>query len=415
MPVLITVIPVLLGMLCAQVALGILTPLVPLLLVAHGSATPEIGLIASAYSLGFMVGAVTADRLVVRVGHIRAFAAFAAIAANAALLLSVTGDPIVWAVLRALIGYSAAGLCLVAESWLNERADNSSRGRIFGAYMVASWGGGAIGPLAMNVVPLSAVLFVIAGIAFTTALLPLALTRQANPAIGRQARMGLLALYRISPVGLACCLAAGLVTGVFYALAPVYLSRLDIPATEIAVFISAANVAGLAVQWPLGLLSDRLGRRMLAEVLLVLGLLAAIAFALFGGLGMPSLLVLGCVFAAVTAPLYGFGAAQTNDRLERGDAVAASGGLLFAWALGATIGPALAGWVMGVVGPQGLFVYMAVVLAAVIGFTALRIRAREEVPRDQRGTFVPAMTEPAVHSEIATPVEVVADVEEVAG
>ena len=386
------VVPVLLGVLSAQVALGLMAPLVPLLLVGGGSTAPQIGLIASAYSLGFMAGAMTAERLVIRVGHIRAFAAFAALAANATLLMAVVGQPLAWAALRAVVGLSAAGLCLVAESWLNGSADNASRGRIFGAYLVA-----------LNAVPASAWLFVPAGIAFTTALLPLALTRQPNPAIGRQARMGLAALYRVSPVGLACCLAAGLVNGVFYALAPVYLSRFGYHPTQVAAFVSAANVAGLAVQWPIGLLSDRLGRRPMAVAVLALGLALALLFVLAGRAGMPVLLVLGCAFAGVAAPLYGLGAGQTNDRLARGDAVAASGGLLFVWAMGARVGRALAGAVMGLLGPGGLFIYLAVVLGGISLFTGLRIRLRGEVPRDLRGAFVPAMAEPALHAGLATP------------
>ena len=397
------VVPVLLGVLSAQVALGLMAPLVPLLLVGGGSTAPQIGLIASAYSLGFMAGAMTAERLVIRVGHIRAFAAFAALAANATLLMAVVGQPLAWAALRAVVGLSAAGLCLVAESWLYGSADNASRGRIFGAYLVASWGGGALGPVALNAVPASAWLFGPAGIAVTTALLPLALTRQPNPAIGRQARMGLAALYRVSPVGLACCLAAGLVNGVFYALAPVYLSRFGYHPTQVAAFVSAANVAGLAVQWPIGLLSDRLGRRPMAVAVLALGLALALLFVLAGRAGMPVLLVLGCAFAGVAAPLYGLGAGQTNDRLARGDAVAASGGLLFVWAMGATVGPALAGAVMGLLGPGGLFIYLAVVLGGISLFTGLRIRLRGEVPRDLRGAFVPAMAEPALHAGLATP------------
>jgi MFS family permease len=400
-----TVIPVLLGMLSAQIALGIMTPLVPLLLVGHGSLAPQIGLIASAYSAGFMAGAITAERIVIRVGHIRAFAAFAALAANATLIMSATDAPLTWAILRAIIGYCSAGLCLVAESWLNGQADNASRGRIFGAYLVASWAGGAIGPLAMNLVPATAWLFLPAAIAFTSALVPLALTRQDNPVIGRQARMGLLALYRISPVGLACCLAAGLVNGVFYALGPVYLARFHYDPSQVAAFVSAANIAGLAVQWPIGLLSDRLGRRWMAVVVLGLGLLVSLVFIATAHVSVSMLLIMGCAFAGVAAPLYGLGAGQTNDRLERGDAVAASGGLLFAWAMGAAIGPALAGAVMGVLGPNGLFIYMAIVLATVTLFTVQRMRIREEVPRDQRGGFVPAMTEPAVHAELATPSE----------
>ena len=403
MSALAAVVPVLLGVLCAQLALGVMNPLVPLLLVARGTATPQIGLIASAYSMGFMAGAVTAERLVIRVGHIRAFAAFAAMAANATLLLAVTGNPVVWAALRALIGYSVAGVFLGAESWLNGRADNASRGRIFGAYLVASWGGGTTGPLAMRLVSPSPALFIAAAIALSTALLPLALTRRANPEIGRPARMRLAALYRVSPVGLACCLSAGLINGAFYALAPVYLAYVAIPPGGVAVFISAANFAGLLVQWPLGALSDRVPLAALAVVLLALALVAAVLFALLTPRGMPALLALGCMLAAVTAPLYGLGAGQTNDRLERGDMVAASGGLLFAWALGATLAPALAGLIMGIWGPQGLFAYLAAVLVAIIGFIALRIRVREEVPRDQRGSFVPARNEPAVLSELGAP------------
>jgi MFS family permease len=405
MSALAAVAPVLLGMLCAQLAFGIMNPLVPVLLVAEGTATLAIGLIASAYSMGFMAGALTAQHLVIRVGHIRAFAAFAAMAANATLLLALIGEPWAWAVLRALIGYSAAGLCMVAESWLNGEADNATRGRIFGAYLVASWGGGATGPLAMRLASPSAELFIAAAIALSTALLPLALTRRSNPEIGRPARMRLAALYRVSPVGLACCLSAGLINGAFYALAPVYLAHVAISAGGVAVFISAANFAGLLVQWPLGALSDRVGRRPMAVVLLALGLVAALLFALLAPRGLPALLALGCLLAAVTAPLYGLGTGQTYDRLERGDAVSASGGLLFAWALGATLAPALAGAVMGVVGPQGLFQYLAAVLVAITGFTALRIRVREEVPRDQRGSFVPARTEPAVLSELGAPAD----------
>lgn len=392
--------PVLLGMLCAQLAFGIMNPLVPVLLVADGVAALPIGLIASAYSMGFMVGALSAQHLVIRVGHIRAFAAFAAMAANATLLLALIGEPAAWGVLRALLGYSAAGLCMVAESWLSGEADNASRGRIFGAYLVASWGGGATGPLAMRIASPSAALFIAAAIALSTALLPLALTRRSNPEIGRPARMPLAALYRVSPVGLACCLSAGLINGAFYALAPVYLSHVAISAGGVALFISAANFAGLLVQWPLGALSDRVGRRPMAVVLLALALAVALLFALLMPRGLAALLVLGCLLAASTAPLYGLGTGQTYDRLTRGDAVSASGGLLFAWALGATLAPALAGAVMSQVGPQGLFHYLAAVLAAITLFTVLRIRAREEVPRDQRGSFVPARTEPAVLSEL---------------
>lgn len=83
------IIPVLLGILSAQAALGIMTPLIPLLLVAGRVSTPIIGLIASAYFVGLLAGALSCDRVVRSVGHIRAFAVFAAAAADGALMMGI--------------------------------------------------------------------------------------------------------------------------------------------------------------------------------------------------------------------------------------------------------------------------------------------------------------------------------------
>jgi len=394
--------PVLLGLISAQVALGIMTPLIPILLLRVGASSPEIGLIASAYYVGFLAGALSCDRIVTRVGHIRAFAVFAAVAADAALLLVFSAVAWQVAVLRLLIGFASSGMFLVVESWLNDRSDPSNRGRTFGAYLVASWGASALGPLALNVVQASPVMFVLVGIAFATAVLPMALTQQANPVVRPQAHFALGRLFRISPVGMACCLGSGLINGAYYSLVPVYLERQGYGSGSVAAFISAAMIAGLLVQYPVGVLSDRFGRRPVMLVTLSAGFAIAIAMALVGGVSLVIANVLGFLFAFMTAPLYGLGAGQTNDRMERGDYVAASGGLLFTWSLGSAIGPGAAGFVMGRVGPAGLFGYLALVLAVLGLFTTARMLLRTEVPRERRGAYVPATAAPLRHSELVS-------------
>ena len=394
--------PVLLGLVCAQVALGIMTPLIPILLLRVGASSPAIGLVASAYYVGFLAGALVCDRIVMRVGHIRAFAVFAVVAADAALLLMFSA--VAWHVagLRLLIGFVSSGMFLVVESWLNDRADATNRGRVFGAYLVASWGASALGPLALNVVAAAPELFVLVGVAFATAVLPMALTQQANPAVRPQAHFALGRLFRISPVGVACCLGSGLINGAYYSLVPVYLERQDFGSGSVAAFISAAMVAGLAVQYPVGVLSDRLGRRPVLLFALGFGFLISIALALFGGVSLAIANVLGFLFAGMTAPLYGLGAGQTNDRMERGDYVAASGGLLFTWSLGSAVGPSVAGLAMGRVGPAGLFFYLAMVLGVLGLFTTARMLVRSEVPRERRGPYVPAASAPLRHSELVS-------------
>jgi MFS family permease len=394
--------PVLLGLICAQGALGIMTPLIPLLLLKVGASSPAIGAVASAYYLGFLGGALSADRVVMRVGHIRAFAVFAAVAADAALLLVFSDTAWEVAVLRALIGYASSGMFLVVESWLNDRSDPSNRGRAFGAYLVASWGASALGPLALNVVPASPILFVLVGLAFATAVLPMALTQQANPAVRPQAHFALVQLYRVSPVGVACCLASGLVNGAYYSLVPVYLEQKGYGSESVAAFISTAMIAGLLVQYPVGMLSDRFGRRPVMMGVLVLALAATAAIGLAGAVSFVMIAALGFLFSGLTAPLYGLGAGQTNDRMERGDYVAASGGLLFTWSLGSAVSPTLAGGVMGRLGPSGLFGYLALVLVALGVFTSARMLLRGEVPREQRVPYVPAPSAPPRHSELAS-------------
>lgn len=387
--------PILLSVACAQGALGIMTALIPLLLLRMGASAGAVGLVASAYFVGFLGGALSADRIVTRVGHVRAFAVFAAAAADAGLLLVFCAAGWQVALLRLLIGYAASGMFLVAESWLNERADGGNRGRILAAYLVASWGAAAAGPLALNLVRPSPLLFVVVGLAFATAVLPMALTVQPNPDIPRHHHMGLPQLFRVSPVGGVCALASGLVNSSFYGLTPVYLHRVGYAPGQIAAFVSATMLAGLVVQVPVGVLSDRFGRRPVTAAILLGSCAAALALVLSGRLPFAALVAIGFVYASCTAPLYGLAAGQTNDRLQRGDYVAASGALLFTWSLGSSVGPGIGGAIMEVAGPSGFFFYLLTALGATALFTVLRILQKPGRPGEATCAPIPSLLVPA--------------------
>jgi MFS family permease len=398
---LVPLLPVLLGVASAEVALGLSTPLIALLMVRLGASSDVIGLVASAYYVGFLAGSLTADRLIRRIGHVRTFAVLAAVAADAALVCVFAEAPWMVAISRLLVGYATSGMLMVAESWLNDRADSATRGATFSAYLVVSWGPAALGPLLLSVVPPSPLLFVTVGFAFAAAVVPMALTTQLNPVVAARKRMGPIALFRISPVGAACAVASGLVNSAYYAMAPIYLGTIGQNASAIGAFTSVAMIAGLAVQVPIGIASDRLGRRPVALTAMAVGFAAAIALLAIGPASLWTLAAVGFVYSAATAPLYGLGASQTNDRMQRGDYVAASGGLLFAWSLGSSLSPTLAGAVMGAVGPSGLFYYLIAILGGVALFTVLRMLQRAEVPRDARGVYVPAAAAPARYAELS--------------
>ena len=95
-----------------------------------------IGVIMSAYFVGYMLGSVIVPNFVERVGHIRTFAAMASIASAATLSHLLIIEPISWSLFRAVNGFCIAGLALVIESWLNERSTNDNRGTVFSAYIL---------------------------------------------------------------------------------------------------------------------------------------------------------------------------------------------------------------------------------------------------------------------------------------
>jgi MFS family permease len=290
---------------------------------------------------------------------------------------------------------------LVAESWLNERAEHASRGRLFGAYLVVSWGRSATGPMLLNMVQASSSAFIMVGLALASSLIPMGLTQQPNPEIRRSAPLSLIGLYRISPVGLVLCVTSGLVNSSFYAMVPVYLERTGYGPVVVTRFLALALLAGLLVQYPVGVLSDRRGRGPVTLGLLFTGFSFAVILNMASGVTVPLLGAIGCAFAGMTAPLYGLGSGQSNDRLQDGNYVAASGGLLFAWSLGSTAGPGFAGWIMGSVGPSGLFAYIVFLLGCVTLFAGMRMLLRDEVPRELRTAFVPAAAAPPRLTELA--------------
>jgi MFS family permease len=395
------IVPVLMGVLIAEVALGMMTTLIPLDLTAHGVPDGVIGTVGSAYFLGFLLGTLTCARLVRAVGHIRAFAVFLAIGADCALLMTFTDRPLVWAALRLVMGWQLSGMFLVAESWLNDKTDNASRGRTFGAYLLISWGGAALGPLAYGLLHDADRSLIMVGLAFATALVPMALTPVSNPPLGDRRRFTLKQLFNTSPMGTTCVIASGLVNSSFYTLAPVYLEHHGHSAHQIPSFLSAALVAALLVQYPVGMAADRFGRRPMTVVALGLAVIVSILFSLLGTAPFWVLVMLGALLAGVTAPLYGLGAGQTNDRVARSDYVAASGGLLFGWAVGSSVGPIVAGVIMAHAGVNALFVFLAVTLLGLSGFTLLRMRQRPGV--ESESAFVPARRAPAILPELDEP------------
>ena len=112
--------------------------------------TSSMGIVMSGYFAGFLFGAAITQRLVNNVGHVRVFAAMASLASVSALLHAALVDPWTWAVMRVFTGMAFAGMYIVSESWLNDKATNATRGAILALYMVVVQAGSGSGQLILN-------------------------------------------------------------------------------------------------------------------------------------------------------------------------------------------------------------------------------------------------------------------------
>ena len=76
---------------------GLSNTLIPLSATVSGFPPLSVGLIGSAYFGGMLFGCLAAPRVIARAGHIRAFAAFVAIATVTTLAHPMFVDPAAWA------------------------------------------------------------------------------------------------------------------------------------------------------------------------------------------------------------------------------------------------------------------------------------------------------------------------------
>ncbi|MDE2182322.1 MAG: MFS transporter [Alphaproteobacteria bacterium] len=368
---------------------GLLNTLIPVRAHLEGFSTLAIGVIGSAYFAGFLLGCFTGPRWLSRVGHIRTFTVSAGLAAAATLLMSIGVSELSWIAMRALFGFAGANMYMALESWLNDRATNATRGHIFTSYMSVNFAGLLIGQLLFATSrPESFVLFTLATVFYVLCLIPVGLTDLKQPAAAPVPKLRPLRLYRISPVGVAGCIAVGLANNAVWTLAPVYAQSRGLSSGWIALFMCAFTVGGTLVQVPVGRLSDRLDRRWVIAAVCALAAAAGVTIALVANSSRGWMLGSFGLFGVLMLPLYGLSVAHANDRIPREAFVESSATLLLINSIASVVGPTLGAGIMDAFGAHALFLFTAGVHTVMTVFTVWRLRLRR-APDEYREKFEP--------------------------
>ncbi len=344
-------------------------PLLSLLLEGRGTDPVLTGLNAGSAFIGVMIGPMLAPRGVRRFGIRRLLLACFALDIAAFLLMRVFDSLAAWFALRILGGMIGSGIFAASEAWINLLAEDETRGRVIGVYAAALSAGFGLGPLLLSWTGIEGWAPFIANAVITAlAALPLLGVGDVAEGFGRERGASPLAMFVRAPFLLFAVAMFGLYETAVLTLLPIWGVRVGLGEGVAAATVSAIYFGAIALQVPIGWLSDAASRR--SALLLCGGVgLAGAALVPMAAASLPALFCVLFVWGGTAGGIYPVALGMAGDRFRGGDLVAANAAMVMAYGLGSLTGPTLAGAAMDAWNPQGLLGFFVVVFACFLALT----------------------------------------------
>ena len=395
-----------LGMGAIMLAYGFQGSLLGVRAVKEEFSLTATGFMMSGYFVGYFIGAKTIPQIISRVGHIRVFAAFASIASLVILIHAVYVNPFIWFLLRVLTGISMVSIYTVAESWLNDRASNKNRGSVLSIYMVILYGAMGLGMFLLNFSnPGNFEPFILISIITSAALIPILLTKRKPPTFKKISSMSIQEVFISSPFGMVSSFFYGTIQSALFTLLAVYAATMNFSIFQISLVTFLLAVSGAVSQWPIGKLSDMFDRRRV----IIIVTFAAAFFAFCAILSSRQMYLPGdlatskfwfyvflILFSFCSLPMFSLILAHTNDFIPKEKFVAAGASLQFIFGMGAMAGPFLCSIFMGMVGPNGFFIFLLFFHSVIGAYGIYRSKVRPVIENpDSQFVAMPQSITPA--------------------
>lgn len=351
---------------------GFFTTLLVLRMHAENASSFSIGAMSAAYYLGLVIGSFYIEKLIIKVGHIRSFSGFASALAVISLLHGFFYNIPCWLVLRFLSGYATAGIFIVIESWLLLAGNVKVRGQILSLYMISFYAAQACGQFFLNISPsTNLLLFAISAMLCSLSVIPLSMVKIGQPQISEPSVLNFKKLYQASASGVIGCICCGLILSAIYGLLPLFIIERLHSTIYVSGFMAAVIFGGMALQYPLGKLSDHMDRRtVLIGVSMSFVLISSVTLLTFNNTWMSFVCMF--LFGGMAFTLYPISISHACDALSSKDMVSGTQGLMLAYSLGATAGPLIAPLLMKPFGPAGLFFYFIAISFMLAAFFVWR-------------------------------------------
>ena len=347
------------------------------------------GIVMSGYFAGLMLGSLIVPKLVSRVGHIRVFGTLAGLASSSILVHALLEYASIWTVMRLVTGFSYAGMYIVAESWINDKATNATRGTLLSVYMMVTMSGLVLGQFLLSLGQEEGVeLFLTVSILVSIAVLPILLTAAKVPDFQEPERVSIYRVYHTSPLAVIGMAFTGTTAAMIFGMGAVYSTKLGNSLDQTAAFMAAVMIGAMLLQYPIGKLSDVLDRRLVILITQAFAALSALLCFVAEDHQFSLMLVAAGLYGGASQPLYSLYIAHANDFLTPRQIVGCSSMLIMINGIGAVFGAPLVGVMMSIFGTGAFFLTIACMQSMMAIVVMIRMRARQAMPMEAQGSFV---------------------------
>lgn len=351
-----------------------------------------IGIINSAFYLGAIASSIFSQKIISSVGHIRSFTAFASVMIISFLAHSIMFNEFLWIGLRFFAGFSFYAILIILESWLNEKSTHDNRGKILAIYSIVFYLATALGQLFLNIEgKFREYIFTMGSILVLFSIILISLIKVKEPTLKPFEKYSLPKIYSVVPLAFTASLIGGFLIGGFFTMVPIYLLEKYDSIEIVSYFMTFALVGGLLAQWPVGVLSDKYGRRKLIAFNAFVCSVTSILF-LFVIDYTLYIYTLGFFLGASIFSLYPLAVARANDVVdENKDILEISRTLLYSYGIGSFISPLIIGFILNY-NREFLFV----LFASICLFLTLYSRSKKRIADDDMSVYVniPAVSSP---------------------
>lgn len=372
----------------AGVTQGMLIPLLTILLEKQGFSASQNGFGTSMLYVGMLVMTPFCAKIVRKVGYRTGIVTGLLIATICIFLFPYFTGFWVWMVLRFFVGVGDSLLHYTTQLWITSTCPDHEKGKRISQYGFSYSFGFGIGPLFLKLLPFGIHMpFIAAGLLLVITV-PLMMkleggrTTFLNQPETNTEKLRLSVVYRFGFVALCPAILYAFLETALAGNFPIIGLRSNLSEDSIANLIGMFVWGSLLFQVPLGVLSQKMGRKNLLIIICLLGGLGMFVIPYLMGSLIALLIAFGLV-GGLTGSLFSLGLTYLTDILPKrylplGNAVA---GMHFS--VGCITGPYLGALLIQISGGEGMFYFLGASLLAFV-FLAMVYPVRESIQLEEK-------------------------------